>query len=125
MPPEGGEDIQIAPVIVLILIQNFIKATGRPSITGYSSGYAQADFTVDSINITDIQSAVIAGLLACIDSKTCCRSNKLFGYTIGVGNGEEAVTDGYFMVAEFSRVETREVCALPAVHRLNPMTKKE
>ena len=24
----------------------------------------------------------------------------------------------------FSRVETREVCALPAVHRLNPMTKK-
>ena len=21
-----------------------------------------------------------------IDSKTCCRSNKLFGYTIGVGN---------------------------------------
>lgn len=28
------------------------------------------------------------------------------------------------MVAEFSRVETREVCALPAVHRLNPMTKR-
>lgn len=111
MPPEGGEDIQIAPVIVLILIQNFIKATGRPSITGYSSGYAQADFTVDSINITDIQSAVIAGLLACIDSKTCCRSNKLFGYTIGVGNGEEAVTDGYFMVAEFfSRRNKRGLC---------------
>ena len=48
MPPEGGEDIQIAPVIVLILIQNFIKATGRPSITGYSSAGLGAYFLRNS-----------------------------------------------------------------------------
>lgn len=111
MPPEGGKNIQIPSVVFGIFIQNFIKATGRSSITGYSSGYAQADFAVESINITDVQSTVIAGLLACIDSKTCCRSNKLFGYTISIGNGEEAVTDGYFMVAEFfPRRNKRGLC---------------
>lgn len=69
MPPEGGKNIQIPSVVFGVFIQNFIKATGRSSITGYSSGYAQADFAVESINITDVQSTVIAGLLACIDSK--------------------------------------------------------
>ena len=65
MPPEGGKNIQIPSVVFGVFIQSFVKAAGCPFVAGYSSGYSQADFAVESINVADIQGTVVVCLFAC------------------------------------------------------------
>lgn len=69
MPPEGGKNIQIPSVVFGVFIQSFVKAAGCPFVAGYSSGYSQADFAVESINVADIQGTVVVCLFACINSE--------------------------------------------------------
>lgn len=70
MPPEGGKNIQIPSVVFGVFIQSFVKAAGSPFVAGYSSGYSQADFAVESINVADVQGTVVVCLFACINSET-------------------------------------------------------
>lgn len=100
MPPEGGKNIQIPSVVFGVFIQSFVKAAGCPFVAGYSSGYSQADFAVESINVADAQGTVVVCLFACINSETQYRSEALLGHAVGIGNGQETIADGKFMVPE-------------------------